>query len=100
MISQEGLLDIEDIPVVRFDIYRGTPFNLNSSLIYYIYDFGILLAIPFILFNIIILVNIVYFYNVEKILLILPYYIISVLAQSNFANILMWLIFFYVSKRK
>lgn len=100
LITKEGLLDIEDIPVVRFDIYRGTPFNLNSSLIYYIYDFGVLLAIPFILFNIIILGNIVYFYNMEKILLILPYYIISFLAQSNFANIVMWIIFFYVSKRK
>ena len=29
----------------------------------------------------------------------MPYYSISILAQSNFANILMWLIFFYVSKK-
>lgn len=99
IISDENLLNLNKIPVVRLDIYRGSPFNLNSSLLYFLYDFGIFLAIPFILFNIFILRNILYYYNLEKIFLIMPYYTVSVLAQSNFANILMWLIFFYVSKK-
>lgn len=100
MISNENLLNIKKIPVVKYDIYGGHSFNLNSSLLYFLYDFGIFLAIPFILFNIIILKNILYYYNLEKIFLIMPFYSISVLAQSNFANILMWVIFFYVSKKK
>ena len=71
MISNESLLNVKKIPVVKYDIYGGHSFNLNSSLIYFLYDFGIFLAIPFIFFIFIILKNILYFYNLEKIFLIM-----------------------------
>ena len=98
LIQEKNLLMLEKVPVVKIDIYKGNKFNLNSSLLYFIYDFGILLSIPFLLFNLIILKNIFFSLNTEKLFLILPYYSVSLFAQSNFANILMWLILFYICK--
>ena len=100
LVSPKGLLEVKNLPVVRNDILKGNKFNLNSSLIYFLYDFGIFLAIPFIWFNVVILRNIILTNNLQKSLIILPYYMVCFLAQSNFSNILMWIIFFYVSKRE
>lgn len=98
LVEEKNLIKLEKFPVVKIDIYKGNKFNLNSSLLYFIYDFGLLLSIPFLLFNLIILKNIFFSLNTEKFFLILPYYSVSLFAQSNFANILMWLILFYICK--
>ena len=99
IIKQENLLKLNTIPVVKIDIYKGNNFNLNSALIYFVYDYGILLSIPFLIFNYTIIKNIFFNFDISRKFLILPYYIISFLAQSNFSNILMWIILLYLAKR-
>lgn len=100
LISEKNLLELTKIPVVRLDIYKGNQFNLNSSFLYFIYDFGLILSVPFLLLNFIILKNLFFYVKNFNFVLIIPYYIISIIFQSNFSNILMWLILFYICKER